>query len=88
MAIITLTIVPMFNVQMPPEIGFGKFATAVAIAMAVQITSSTLVGSLLPIGAKAAKIDPALVAAPAITTIVDVSGLVIYFFVAKAIIGL
>lgn len=88
MAVITVTIVPMFDVHMPPEVGFGKFAIAVAIALAVQITTSTLVGSLLPLGAKAAKVDPALIAAPAITTIVDVSGLVIYFFVAKAIIGL
>lgn len=91
MAIITVTIVPMFDVfagKMPADIGFVKFALAIAIALAVQITSSTLVGSLLPIGARAAKIDPAVVAAPAITTIVDVSGMVIYFFVAKAILGL
>ena len=91
MAIITVTIVPTFEVfaeKMPADIGFVKFGVAIAIALAVQITSSTLVGSLLPIGARAAKIDPAVVAAPAITTIVDVSGMVIYFFVAKAILGL
>jgi magnesium transporter len=88
MAIITIFVVPMFYHDMPVEIGFTKFAIAVAISLAVQITSSTLVGSLLPIGARAAKIDPAVVAAPAITTIVDVSGMVIYFFVAKAILGL
>jgi len=91
MAIITVTIVPTFDVfadKMPADIGFVKFALAIAIALAVQITSSTLVGSLLPIGARAVKIDPAVVAAPAITTIVDVSGMVIYFFVAKAILGL
>ena len=88
MAIITIFVVPMFYHDMPVEIGFTKFGIAVAISMAVQITSSTLVGSLLPIGARAAKIDPAVVAAPAITTIVDVSGMVIYFFVAKAILGL
>ena len=91
MAIITITIIPSFASiadKMPPEIGFIKFAIAIAISLAVQITSSTLVGSLLPIGARAAKIDPAIVAAPAITTIVDVSGMVIYFFVAKAILGL
>ncbi|MFC5050193.1 magnesium transporter [Rubritalea spongiae] len=88
MAIITITFVPMFYHDMPAEIGFTKFAIAVAVALAIQITSSTLVGSLLPLGARAAKIDPAVIAAPAITTIVDVSGMVIYFFVAKAILGL
>jgi magnesium transporter len=88
MALITVTIVPMFYKGMPAEIGFMQFAIAVAVALAIQITTSTLVGSLLPIGARAAKIDPAVIAAPAITTIVDVSGMVIYFFVAKAILGL
>ncbi|MFC4991362.1 magnesium transporter [Rubritalea tangerina] len=88
MALITVTVVPMFYSEMPAEIGFTKFAIAVALALAIQITSSTLVGSLLPIGARAMKIDPAVIAAPAITTIVDVSGMVIYFFVAKALLGL
>jgi magnesium transporter len=87
MALITVTIVPMFYKDMPVEIGFMQFAIAVAVALAIQITTSTLVGSLLPIGARAAKIDPAVIAAPAITTIVDVSGMVIYFFVANAILG-
>ena len=91
MAIITVTFVPSIEVfaeMMPAHIGFTKFACAIAIALAIQITSSTLVGSLLPIGARAANIDPAIIAAPAITTIVDVSGMVIYFFVAKEILGL
>ena len=68
---------------MPVEVGFVSFGIAVAIALTAQITTSTLVGSLLPIGARKVNIDPAVVAAPAITTIVDVSGMVIYFFVAK-----
>lgn len=85
---IIVTAVPVFILDMPAEVGFTNFAVAVAVSLAVQVTSSTLIGSLLPIGARAAKIDPAVVAAPAITTIVDVSGMVIYFFVAKAILGL
>ncbi|MGJ8671402.1 magnesium transporter [Rubritalea sp.] len=88
MALVTMIFVPMFYHDMPAEVSFIKFGITVAVAMAIQITSSTLVGSLLPLGARAAKIDPAIVAAPAITTIVDVSGMVIYFFVAKAILGL
>lgn len=91
MALLTVTILPIFDsivTNMLADIGFTKFALAISIALTIQITSSTLVGSLLPIGARAAKIDPAVVAAPAITTIVDVSGMVIYFFVAKAILGL
>lgn len=84
-AITTIFVLPLFYSDMPADIGFVKFGIAVAIAITAQITTSTLVGSLLPIGARHANIDPAVVAAPAITTIVDVSGMVIYFFVAKVI---
>lgn len=83
MAIITIFMLPLFYADMPAEVGFVRFGLAVAIAMTVQITTSTLVGSLLPIGARKMNIDPAVVAAPAITTIVDISGMVIYFIVAK-----
>lgn len=82
-AITTILVLPLFYKDMPTEVGFVKFGIAVAIAITAQITTSTLVGSLLPIGARNAKIDPAVIAAPAITTIVDVSGMVIYFLVAK-----
>jgi len=47
-----------------------------------QITTSTCTGAMLPIMARKFKIDPAVAASPAITTVVDVSGLVIYFTVA------
>ena len=38
--------------------------------------------------AKAFRLDPAVVASPAITTIVDVLGLLIYFGIASAILGI
>lgn len=88
MAIITIFVLPHVYHEMPTSVGFPMFGLAVAIALAAQVTSSTLVGSLLPIGARALKIDPAVVAAPAITTIVDVSGMLIYFLAAKTILGL
>jgi len=84
-AIITFFILPLFSPEMPTGIGYGLFAITVAIALTVQITTSTLTGALLPIFAKKANIDPAVVASPAITTIVDVTGMVIYFLAANAI---
>ena len=84
-ALTTIFVLPLFYSEMPVEIGFVRFGIAVAIAITAQITTSTLVGSLLPIGARRVNIDPAVVAAPAITTIVDVSGMVIYFLVAKLV---
>jgi magnesium transporter len=51
------------------------------------VITSTLIGAALPIGAKKVRLDPAVVASPAITTVVDVSGSVIYFTLAGAIFG-
>lgn len=87
-AMITIFIVPILYDGPAPEVGYTRFALSVAIALTCQVTTSTLVGSLLPIAARALKIDPAVIAAPAITTTVDVSGMMIYFFTAKLILGL
>lgn len=78
---------PALQFILPPGVNFTQFGITVAIALGVQVATSTCIGALLPIGARAIKMDPAVVAAPAITTIVDVSGMVIYFTVARAIIG-
>jgi magnesium transporter len=74
--------------QVPAGIELGHIALVVAAAIAAQTLTSAFVGGLLPLGAKAVGIDPAVVATPAITTIVDVSGLVIYFSVAVRFLGL
>lgn len=84
-ATITLLILPAFNPPLPENIALSTFALAVSVALAAQITTSTLSGALLPLGARAIKLDPAVVAAPAITTLVDISGMVIYFTAAQAI---
>jgi len=78
---------PALQFTLPDGVNFTQFGLTVAFALAAQVTTSTLIGALLPIGARALKIDPAVIAAPAITTIVDVSGMVIYFTVARSILG-
>ncbi|MGQ9471732.1 MAG: magnesium transporter [Candidatus Aminicenantales bacterium] len=65
-----------------------KVGMAVAVALAFQVISSTIIGAFLPLIAAAAKVDPAVVASPALTTIVDITGLLIFFFTAKLIIGI
>jgi magnesium transporter len=74
--------------QVPAEIGISAVAGVVALAVAAQTVTSAVVGGLLPIGARSLSIDPAVVATPAITTIVDVSGLLIYFTLAARMLGL
>lgn len=40
---------------------------------------SSLIGTFLPLLASKLKLDPAIIASPALTTIVDITGLLIYF---------
>ncbi|MDB4740593.1 magnesium transporter [Akkermansiaceae bacterium] len=87
-ALVATFILPLFRPELPAGVSFVVFGLAVAVALMAQVASSTVIGALLPIGARAIKLDPAVVAAPAITTIVDASGMVIYFTVARAMLGL
>lgn len=82
---VTFALIPLLGGIVPPmpeNISVGVFALTAAVSLMAQITTSTFTGAMLPIMARKANIDPAVVASPAITTIVDVSGLVIYFTVA------
>ncbi len=61
--------------------------STIALALALQVISSTLLGAILPIIAARFKVDPAVVASPSLTTLVDITGLIIYFSVAAAMLG-
>jgi magnesium transporter len=64
-----------------------KVGAAIALALALQVVTSTLIGALLPLVAARLKIDPAVVASPSLTTLVDITGLLIYFGVAASMLG-
>ncbi len=49
------------------------------------VTWGTLAGSMLPFVLRRVGFDPASASAPLVATLVDVSGLVIYFSVAKVV---
>ena len=57
----------------------------VCLALCVTVVVAKVVGCLLPIAAKAVKLDPAVMASPFITTIVDALSLLVYFLFAKAL---
>lgn len=63
----------------------GQYATATVVCLALMATviMAKTVGGLLPIAAKALKVDPAIMSAPLITTIVDTLALMLYFYIAK-----
>ena len=63
-------------------------AAAVCITLAITVIIAKFVGSILPMGAKRLGFDPAVMASPFITTIVDALALLVYFKVAVSILGL
>jgi len=65
-----------------------KVGLVVALALGLQVISANIVGALLPMVAANLKIDPAVVASPMLASIVDMSGIIIYFTTAKWILGL
>jgi magnesium transporter len=70
----------LWGVQMP-------LAVSVGVSVLAICTWSTTVGCLIPLVAERLRVDPAVLSAPLITTLVDATGLVIYFAIAKAILG-
>ena len=59
----------------------------VSISMFATIVLAKLVGCVLPLLAKKLRLDPAVVASPFITTIVDILSLIIYCFIAIALLN-
>ncbi len=68
----------------------GGLAVGVTVGLAIVLLSvwATTIGSTMPLAAQALKIDPAVISVPLVTTLVDTSGLIIYFLVAGLILGL
>ena len=60
----------------------------VAVTALFVVVWAALVAGILPLMLRRLRIDPAVVSAPLITTLVDGTGLVIYFTIAKAVLGL
>ena len=63
-------------------------ALVVSITLFITITLAKTVGVILPIVATKVKLDPAIMASPLITTIVDAIALVVYFILAVAILNI
>jgi magnesium transporter len=64
-----------------------EVAMVVALALVAVVIVGNMAGVILPIIARLARIDPAVISGPFITTTVDVVGLVIYFEIARRLLG-
>ena len=64
-----------------PEVT-AAVALVVCLSLTLTVVCAKVVGCLLPIGAHRLGIDPAVMASPFITTVVDALSLLIYFAIA------
>ena len=78
-------------------VAFGKvlldkqiiaLAGTVALSVVAICVWANVIGALVPMAARRFNVDPALVSAPLITTLVDASGLTIYLLIARALLSL
>lgn len=63
-------------------------ALVVCITLLIAVLVAMVIGCLLPVGAKRLGFDPAVMASPFITTIVDALSLIVYFRVATILLGI
>ena len=60
-------------------------ALTVSLALLATVICAKLIGAILPVLAVKCKLDPAVMASPFITTVVDAISLLLYFFIAKSV---
>jgi magnesium transporter len=78
------TFPPKCTIRQPPVPRFG-LASVIALSVAAICLWGTLMGSMLPLIFKRLGVDPGIASSPFVATFVDVTGIVIYFSIAKSI---
>ncbi|MDR2767937.1 MAG: magnesium transporter [Treponema sp.] len=61
----------------------SSLSITVSLTLVITVMIAKCIGCMLPILAKKCRVDPAIMAAPLITTIVDGTSLAVYFLIAK-----
>ena len=61
------------------------YAVVVSVSLFFSVILAKLVGGMLPLAAKKLGADPAIMATPFITTIVDACSLILYFQIAQLV---
>ncbi len=80
-----IRIVIMYNGN--SEVDAYMLAIVLGITMLCTVVLSKIIGCILPLFAKKCKLDPALMAAPLITTLVDAGTILLYFMIATRMLG-
>ena len=84
---IVLSVVNFLRIYFIEHVEFMVGITVCA-SLIFTVILAKVVGSILPIIAKKLKFDPAIMASPLITTIVDAFALIVYFMLARTLLGI
>jgi magnesium transporter len=66
----------------------ATFGAVVALSLVLVVLVGTVVGSMLPLLLHRLGFDPAVASSPFVASIVDVTGIVVYFTVARRLLGI
>ncbi len=84
---LVLSIINLVRILVFDKVEF-TIGIVVSITMFTTVIIAKLVGAMLPIGARKLRLDPAIMASPLITTIVDTVALIVYFWLASVLMGI
>ena len=84
---IPLALINFLRILVFDDVGL-TIAFTVSATLFITVVISKLVGGCLPLLAKKVNLDPAIMAGPLITTIVDVISLMVYFRIATTLLNL
>ena len=74
--------------SLPPGIELHAVGFAIGLAISLQVVISTTLGGLLPMVARVLRLDPAVLVSPVLASVVDISGMLIYFFTVTKLLGI
>ncbi|MGF1691394.1 magnesium transporter [Photobacterium kagoshimensis] len=73
---------------LPFGINLDDIAIAIGMAISIQVVISTSIGGVLPMIARACRLDPAVLVSPVLASVVDITGMMIYFTTVNWMLGL
>ncbi|MRI35460.1 Mg2+ transporter mgtE [Endozoicomonas sp. OPT23] len=87
--VVMLRVVLFGGDQILPEgITLGMTGFAIGAAIALQVIISTTLGGLLPLIARGFRLDPAVLVSPVLASIVDITGMLVYFGTVAKLLGI
>lgn len=78
----------LFSRYVHIEVDPTRIALSVSLAIAVAVTLANILGSMLPFVFKRVGLDPAVTSGPFIASLMDVSGILIYFTIATTVLAI